>query len=260
MKIKNKLKLLIIITFIIVNINDNKCQTYDIELNRELYITGINSLILTISYINHSEFDLSDISKITLDEKKIPFPDNLYYQNYNKMISDISDYFLGFNIALPLITNFNSFKENNSLYIIYLENLLSTFALTSLVKTTFKRARPFNYSKNDFKDSQKDDFYSFFSGHTSLAFSSAVFNCIIFSKLNANYEYKNLVWILSLTNSSITAFLRVLAGKHFISDVIFGAIIGSSVAYLITEIHYLDHKKDEDNINIFYPISIKIKL
>lgn len=260
MKITNKLKLLIIIIFIIVNINDSKSQTYDIDLNNELYVTGINSLILTISYINHSKFDLSEIKKISLDENEIIFPDNLCYHNYNKSISDLSDYFLGLNIALPIITNFNSFKENNSLYIIYLENLLSTFALTSLVKTTFKRARPFNFFKNDFENSRKDDFYSFFSGHSSLAFSSAIFNCIIFSKLNANSEYKNLVWILSLTNSSITAFLRVLAGKHFISDVIVGAIIGSSVAYLITEIHYLDNKKSVDNVNIFYPISIKIKL
>mgnify|MGYP000336118975 CR=1 FL=1 len=260
MKIKNKLKLLIIIIFIIVNINDSKSQTYEIDLNQELYITGINSLILTVSYFNHSNFDLSEIKKISLDKNKIFFPDNLYYHNYNKSISDISDYFLGLNIALPLITNFSSFNENNSLYIIYFENLLSTFALTSLVKTTFKRARPFNFYKNDFEDSQKDDFYSFFSGHSSLAFSSAIFNCIIFSKLNANCEYKNLVWILSLTNSSITAFLRVLAGKHFISDVIVGAIIGSSVAYLITELHYHENIKDGDNINIFYPIRIRINL
>ncbi len=49
---------------------------------------------------------------------------------------------------------------------------------------------------------------------------------------------------LNIINATAIATLRVMAGKHFFSDVLVGAIIGSGIAYLTTELH-----KDTQAIN-----------
>ena len=45
------------------------------------------------------------------------------------------------------------------------------------------------------------------------------------------------VWVLSEGMAAATAYLRVAAGKHFYTDVLTGAIVGSAIGLLIPYLH-----------------------
>lgn len=77
--------------------------------------------------------------------------------------------------------------------------------LTDVTKMRVKRVRP-----------NGEDDRSFFSGHTSTAFTSAGLICSL------NKEYCTEALVLA----GLTGYLRMAATKHFFSDVVIGAGIG----------------------------------
>ena len=86
------------------------------------------------------------------------------------------------------------------------QSYLSSISLTYLLKYTIDKPRPNN---------QRDD--SFPSGHTTAAFSGAMF-------IQKKYGFK--YGIPSLLMASFVGYSRVYAEKHFWEDVIVGASIG----------------------------------
>ena len=50
---------------------------------------------------------------------------------------------------------------------------------------------------------------------------------------------KGLVWGSTMSVAALTAYARVAAGRHFPSDVIVGAIVGSAIGHLIPRSHRL---------------------
>ena len=67
---------------------------------------------------------------------------------------------------------------------------------------------------------------SFYSGHASTAFATAVFTGIWFSETYPGSQWIPWVWAGSLSAATAVAVLRVAAGKHFPTDVIAGAAAG----------------------------------
>ncbi len=215
-------------------------QNYKIEFETEYILPSTamiavltpNNLIQTRSIdtiVTFKSYNLNDVNLI----------DRSFHCKYNQSTSNISDYLLGTMILLPVFTNLNDFKSSWELPVMYAENLLGTFAITSIVKLIVQRSRPYNYYSDTPLDilNGGDSQFSFFSGHTSLAFSSAVFNSIVFELQNSSSEYKGLVWTLSLAGAASTGLLRILAGQHFLTDVIAGALIGTIVGWSIPQLN-----------------------
>lgn len=225
-----------IIIILLMSITVVQATDYNLNTEGDLIITGAS---LATFAIGHFAFETDTLLLQNLDRNDINFIDRATMNEYNSTIATVSDAFLFWSIASPVVFNYQQFANSWTIPVMYGEALLATSAITYLVKKIVKRPRPFNYYKNTPK-SQLESFdsqLSFFSGHSSLSFSSAVFNSIIFEKYNPNSEYKNLVWAISLISAATTATLRVLAGKHFFSDVVVGAVVGSALSYYITEIH-----------------------
>ena len=86
-------------------------------------------------------------------------------------------------------------------------------------------------------DAEGEAYGSFFSGHTSAAFTVAVFTGEWFSELYPNSPYKSLVWAGSLSAAGFVGVLRIAAGKHFPSDVIVGALAGTGISLAVIEMH-----------------------
>jgi len=228
-------KIILLIYF--VNITVLSATNYNLNTDREIIINSVSLAAFTIGHFGFEtdtlEIDkLYDISEINFIDKAMMFP-------YNPKAAMASDILLLWNVASPIVFNSQQFTEDWTIPVMYGETLLATSAITYLVKKIFKRPRPYNFYKDAPKEQIEnfDSQLSFFSGHSSLSFSSAVFNSIIYEKYNPNSDYKNLVWAISLTSAATTATLRVLAGKHYFSDIVVGAIVGSLVSYYITEIH-----------------------
>lgn len=78
---------------------------------------------------------------------------------------------------------------------------------------------------------------SFFSGHTSLAFGSAVFASTLFDHYYPESSLRPWVWGSSLAIASGMGYLRYASGKHFPTDIIVGALVGSAIGYVIPKLH-----------------------
>jgi membrane-associated phospholipid phosphatase len=81
---------------------------------------------------------------------------------------------------------------------------------------------------------------SFYSGHASAAFLGAVYLSTVYPLRHPEFEQRGWLWAGSLTVATTASALRVAAGKHFPSDVIAGAALGSLVGLGFIQLHLKD--------------------
>ncbi len=126
------------------------------------------------------------------------------------------------------------------------ETVLLTVGSTEVLKRAVARHRPYTYNttlddrtiETMIGPDSADARASFPSGHTSVAFASATFTA---SVLTRTYSWPGgvdaAVWTTTLGAATLTAIGRVRAGKHFPTDVIVGALLGSAVGLLVPSCH-----------------------
>lgn len=99
-----------------------------------------------------------------------------------------------------------------------------------------QRPRPFVYS-NPGKGDLSSNYTSFYSGHTSFTAAASLALVLILISRGAPAP---LVVLFAATAQGLTvatAVFRVLAGRHFVSDVLAGAVAGTLVALLVAAFH-----------------------
>jgi len=103
--------------------------------------------------------------------------------------------------------------------------------MTNIVKLAAARERPYSHFQTR-KSEGKKDYTSFYSGHSSVAFSQAVTNSMILSR---NYpQHGTLIWSTLIGSAGVTALLRVGGDMHYFSDILIGALSGSFIAWSVT--------------------------
>lgn len=107
--------------------------------------------------------------------------------------------------------------------------------LTSLAKFTVGRARPYTQDRPAGAAGTPEDNLSFFSGHTSFAFAVAVSAATIATMRHSRWA--PVVWTVGLALAAATGYLRIAADKHYFSDVLTGAAIGSAVGFAVPWLH-----------------------
>jgi membrane-associated phospholipid phosphatase len=114
--------------------------------------------------------------------------------------------------------------------------------LNALVKFAVRRPRPLVYDPDldavsAEQRSATDAALSFYSGHTSTTFSMATAYSYLFMQRHPHSKLIVPVWLIAEGLAATTAVMRVEAGKHFWTDVITGAVVGSAVGLLIPYLH-----------------------
>ncbi len=123
--------------------------------------------------------------------------------------------------------------------LMYVETILLANGVERSVKNLTERNRPFLYNPDAPSADKltKDARRSFFSGHATNAFASAVFASEVFRHYYPNSRLKPVVWIGTLGLATATCVLRYEGGLHYPTDLIAGAAFGSLVGWGIPKLH-----------------------
>ena len=214
---------------------------YKLSLAVDIPISSNSVALLGTSYLIGTSWNIPSKESIaTLNRSDInPLDRGATYQ-HSKIAGYFSDAALYSSIGLPLLQliNKNSRKDFGKVAAINAEVIVLNLAVTDLFKETIRRKRPLLYNPDVPIDAKytKDNFKSFFSGHTSTVASMSFCFATMFAQYNPNSKAKPAVWVLCAAFPAITGILRYKAGEHYWTDIItgyaVGALLGVGVPYL----------------------------
>ncbi|HIA03723.1 MAG TPA: phosphatase PAP2 family protein [Myxococcales bacterium] len=131
-------------------------------------------------------------------------------------------------------------KEARVDLLLYSEVVGITMALTNLVKIAVGRRRPITYLMDANEPLNSDHGLSFYSGHSAVvAAIGAAATTIAFQRHRPAWQ-RWLTLGLAVGLTSWVAVERVLAKKHFPTDVMVGAATGAAIGILIPALHLSD--------------------
>lgn len=142
--------------------------------------------------------------------------------------------------------------------VIVAESVLVTNMLSTLTNLAVRRPRPYLYGTeaSESRRSEGEATLSFFSGHTANAFAAV---WTTFQALRRLHSRSVLPWMflgVGIAGASFVGASRVLAGQHFLTDVLAGAIVGSSIGILVPELHTpsssIQAQLTSDRVVLFY--------
>ncbi len=252
----NRNQIRTILFFLLISLSSNAAAQSPYELN-----SGNEATLLSFgTAINFAGlFTTAQMSPLSVDEinsvskSEINRFERFAVENWSPQSARWSDLLLGSFIALPATFYFNEKTRSDHpiISVLYAEVLLVSYGLTRLTKGFAQRIRPFVYNPDPTiplsKKQAKDAKLSFFSGHASVAFASAVFTATVFGDYFPESKWKYPVWGAALSGAALTGLLRVQAGKHFPTDVLVGAAVGGLTGYLIPRSHRINSSQ---NVNV----------
>jgi len=111
-----------------------------------------------------------------------------------------------------------------------------TAASTEWLKVVVRRKRPVLFTGGATAAAgDPNNQESFPSGHTSIAFAAATSYAVLARREHLDHGTRNA--LLLYAGASGVGALRVAAGKHFPTDVVTGALLGSALGWLVARIH-----------------------
>lgn len=119
---------------------------------------------------------------------------------------------------------------------VFANSLAWTYAATDWMKVVVRRKRPVLYTPGAVAaaidpNSQR----SFPSGHASVAFAAATTYLMVARRERLPHRTRNALFLYA--GALGVSALRVAAGKHFPSDVVGGAALGTGIGWLAAKVH-----------------------
>ncbi len=202
-----------------------------------LHMAGVLSMQGYMSYLSLPDEEVAQKSPWTWDRS--------WTGQYSRTAAEWSDHLLYGGLAFPLLwwgewaTGRIERQEFLADAVILAEVLVLNSALNNLVRGVELWARPLYFSheapeKERLSDQARSSFYS---GHASSSFALAT-AVVIFNSSRERPLVPTLPLAVGVygTATAISA-LRVAAGKHYPTDVVAGAAVGSLVGWAIPKLH-----------------------
>lgn len=189
------------------------------------------------------------------DRTRINALDRTALGNHNPTARTVSDVGLFSLVALPFVLDLGDVLIQRSRdrtstrprhlrgwgkdIVVLLETFAVTYATTNVVKLAVRRPRPYSYEFDSAvaEPTENDARLSFFSGHSSMAFAMATSYAYLFQTRHPSSRWVAPVWVLGMSLASVTAVARVEAGKHFWTDVMVGAAVGTGIGLIVPALH-----------------------
>lgn len=181
-----------------------------------------------------------------LRKSDIPGFDRWAIGLHSPRLSTLSSVLAGAGFLIPAAVNvWDTYRKEQPWHgvlvdaVILQEALMLSSSLSSYSKSVPMHATPLSYDDR-VPESEKlrpQNASSFFSNHTTAAFTTAVFSAYTFQLRHSDSPLVPWVWGGSLALAGGVGSLRILAGKHFPSDVAAGAVVGALCGYLVPRMH-----------------------
>jgi len=215
---------------------------YRTSWNRDGIIVGAGMASGIGALLANNSNDPLTVEEINnLDKADVNAFDRGATEKYSVNASMVSDWTVGVLIVAPAVMLIDRRVRDNAgtQLLMYAETILITGATQELVKGLVPRTRPFVYNPDvpiDEKTS-RDARKSFYSGHTAFAFASATFLSVTYGDYFPDSGLAPYVWGSSMAAACVVGYLRYSAGRHFPTDVLTGAVIGTAIGYTIPALH-----------------------
>lgn len=220
---------------------------YGISLERDLALTFFSAFASIYGNYRLGKMPVQSPSEMKDVSDLLPW-DRPVAGRYNKTAGDVSTWAAALGVA-PLALGAASWYRGDALgadfaayTLMFAQALALQSGLNLVVRSMSLWPRPYIYATGGdgaaaASAAEGEAYGSFFSGHTSAAFTIAVFTGEWFSEFYPNSAYRPLVWAASLSLAGFVGALRIAAGKHYPTDVVVGALAGTGISLAVIKIH-----------------------
>lgn len=207
---------------------------------------GAIGLLAAGSAVGNNQHPLTADEVAALDPASVNPFDRSATSNWSPDAASASDILVNTLILAPvalMVTRPGS-RAPLTLAVMYAESYVVANGVTGLLKPTVERIRPYAYNEDPDipleKKTSKSAVRSFPSGHTTQAFTAAVFLNVVYGRLHPNSSLRPWLWAGSLAAAGTVGYLRYSSGNHFPTDVIAGAAIGGLSGWAVPRLHQQD--------------------
>jgi membrane-associated phospholipid phosphatase len=159
----------------------------------------------------------------------------------SKFADDLSDVTMVAAVAAPPLLDALDLGVRGELLedlVVYAETMAIDTAFVSVTKAAVQRPLPRVYAGDAGLINTPNGYRSFYSGHTTSTVAALSAGAMTWTLRHGDTAW-NRTWpwlVTGLVGSSVAAE-RVLAGRHFVSDVLVGAATGAAIGILVPYLH-----------------------
>ncbi len=166
--------------------------------------------------------------------------------NRNKTVALFSHLQVAMAIAVPMVLDAKDVGFNKTLtedFVVYAQVLAINSALSNAARYSVQRPRPDVYRPGA-NVNDPGEFLSFYSGHVASTVSA-----LSAASMTYNYRYGRHWWPWAVTFvAGVTeAAERTVAGRHYYSDDLVGAMMGATVGIVVPMLH---HRRGPNQISL----------
>ena len=217
-------------------------STYKLSPAGDIALLTFGAGLTSLGYHFGQRLEPLELPEIqSLDPNRVNFLDRFAINQSSEASAGLSDVVLISSFMLPafyLLDDVPS-TEYLKLGVMGTETVLLTAGITLSVKNWAQRVRPYAYNPSIATQEKlvKDARRSFFSGHTSMSSAASFFVLSTFNQLSNDQGLKRAMTYTAISLPAVIGGLRVTAGKHFLSDVLIGYLVGATVGLTIPYLH-----------------------
>ncbi len=216
--------------------------TYELKTGREAAIITAGAIPMGFSIMLTKRKPILSVESIeALDASGIWGIDRWVTKNYSRTAHRMSNGLLFSSFALPLalLADQPGRDEFGKVALMSFEGLLVANGIGNLTKHLVRRVRPYVYNPEVPMQEklQANSDLSFFSGHTYNVSYMYYLTAALYDDFHSSSKARPFVWTTAAIVPAIQGYLRVRAGKHFVTDVVVGYLVGAAVGLVIPSLH-----------------------
>ena len=185
------------------------------------------------------------LQEILNDRENINGIDRWAAGNFSESANGLSDipFYASFAFPFALLIDDHTNDHGWQMLALYVEALSTTGAMYSITASFVNRSRPYVYTdeREMGKRLSSNGQRSFYSGHAGATATATFFTAKVLTDFHPDMKGKGFIWGTAAALPAAVSYLRIQAGRHFLTDVVLGYALGAATGILVPQAH---KKKD----------------